>query len=203
MSTTHQALETRQHIIDTARRLMACRGYTAVGLNELLKAADVPKGSFYYYFDSKEAFGQALLDVYFASYLAEMETTLTDGPGSAADRLMGYWVQWLQIQGHGDPEGKCLAVKLGAEVSDLSDPMRQVLCRGTQSIIRRLARAIEDGLSDGSLEHVISPDGLAEMLYQVWLGASLLAKMTGDSKPLKAALVSTAKLLHLDPTQPT
>jgi TetR/AcrR family transcriptional repressor of nem operon len=81
--------------------------------------------------------------------------------------------------------------------------MRQVLCRGTQAIIRRLARAIEDGLSDGSLEHVISPDGLAEMLYQMWLGASLLAKMTGDSKPLKAALVSTAKLLHLDPTQPT
>jgi len=197
MSTATQALEVRQHIIDTARRLMARRGYTAVGLNELLKAADVPKGSFYHYFDSKEAFGQALLDSYFASYLAEMEVTLVKGAGPAAERLMQYWAEWLQIQGHGDPEGKCLAVKLGAEVSDLSDPMRLALGRGTRAIMDRLATALEAGLADGSLHGIASAHAMAEMLYQIWLGASLLAKITDDSQPLVAALKATAQLLHV------
>ena len=200
MSTAIQAIEVRQHILDTARCLMARRGYTAVGLNELLKAADVPKGSFYHYFASKEAFGQALLDSYFTRYLSEMDTTLADGPGTSAVRLMRYWTQWLQIQGHDDPDGKCLAVKLGAEVSDLSEPMRQALLRGTQAIVCRLASAIQDGASDGSLCAVAAPAAMAGTLYQIWLGASLLAKITADSKPLDAALIATASLLRIHPS---
>ncbi len=57
----------RQHLIDIAKALMAEKGYTAVGLAELVAAAGVPKGSFYYYFKSKEEFGQALLDDYFTA----------------------------------------------------------------------------------------------------------------------------------------
>ncbi len=56
------AQDMRQHIIDVARSLMTNKGYTAVGLAEVLSTAGVPKGSFYYYFKSKEEFGQALLE---------------------------------------------------------------------------------------------------------------------------------------------
>lgn len=59
------AQETRQHILDVAKALMTQKGYTAVGLAEVVAAAGVPKGSFYYYFKSKEEFGQALLQEYF------------------------------------------------------------------------------------------------------------------------------------------
>ena len=59
------AHDMRQHIIDVARSLMTQKGYTAVGLTELLAAAGVPKGSFYHYFRSKDEFGQALLEEYF------------------------------------------------------------------------------------------------------------------------------------------
>ncbi|MEX5623576.1 TetR family transcriptional regulator, partial [Pseudomonas syringae] len=42
------ANEMREHILDVARALMTHRGYTAVGLNEVLSTAGVPKGSFYH-----------------------------------------------------------------------------------------------------------------------------------------------------------
>ena len=64
---------------------------------------------------------------------------------------MTYWRNWLHTQCADDPEGKCLAVKLGAEVSDLSEAMRAVLRNGTSQIIERLAGGIEAGLADGSL----------------------------------------------------
>ncbi|WP_163030699.1 TetR/AcrR family transcriptional regulator, partial [Pseudomonas viridiflava] len=54
--------DTRQHLLDTGHRMMAERGFTSVGLNELLQAAGVPKGSFYHYFKSKELYGQGLLE---------------------------------------------------------------------------------------------------------------------------------------------
>ncbi|MFX5521805.1 TetR/AcrR family transcriptional regulator, partial [Acinetobacter baumannii] len=87
-----------------------------VGLNEILQAAGVPKGSFYHYFGSKEAFGEALLESYFADYLTHLEQMLVRGQGDHGQRLLRYWTEWQNAQDADDPEGKCLAVKLGAEV---------------------------------------------------------------------------------------
>src|ERR1700742_2378050 len=72
MSSEVVTSDVRQHILDSAYLLMGRKGFTAVGLNELLTAAGVPKGSFYHYFDSKESFGEALLEDYFAGYLKHM-----------------------------------------------------------------------------------------------------------------------------------
>jgi TetR/AcrR family transcriptional repressor of nem operon len=52
------------------------KGYAAVGLNEILAAAGVPKGSFYHYFESKDAFGEALLESYFETYLEDLDAML-------------------------------------------------------------------------------------------------------------------------------
>lgn len=61
--------EVRQHILNIAKPIMLRKGFSAVGLNEILAAAGIPKGSFYHYFGSKEAFGEALLESYFEGYL--------------------------------------------------------------------------------------------------------------------------------------
>ena len=57
--------DTRQQLLDTGQRMMVLKGFTGVGLNEILQTAGVPKGSFYHYFKSKEQYGQALLEEYF------------------------------------------------------------------------------------------------------------------------------------------
>ncbi len=91
------AQETRQHILDVAKALMTQKGYTAVGLAEVVAAAGVPKGSFYYYFKSKEEFGQALLQEYFDEYLAKIDA-LMETPDPAISRLMTYFRHWTQNQ---------------------------------------------------------------------------------------------------------
>jgi len=105
----------RQHIIDVARSLMTHKGYTAVGLTELLGAAGVPKGSFYHYFRSKEEFGQALLEEYFQEYIGRVDSLMA-AEGSGAERLLGYLRYWAQTQAFDHADQKCLVVKLGAEV---------------------------------------------------------------------------------------
>lgn len=188
--------DVRQHILDAAKPLMLGKGFTAVGLTELLAAAQVPKGSFYHYFPSKEAFGDALLNSYFSCHLAHLDGLL-GRPGTAAERLMGYWQYWLDTQTGDDPEARCMAVKLSAEVCDLSNDMRATLQRGTHGIIRRLAHCIEDGKADGSLPVAQDAEVLATTLYQTWLGASLLAKITRDREPLDIAMTGTRQLLNL------
>lgn len=186
--------DTRQHLLDTGHQIMAAKGFSGVGLNEILLTAGVPKGSFYHYFKSKELYGQALLEDYFSSYLSLLAQRFADASVPAGERLMSYWQQWLV--GYSGPcsAQKCLVVKLAAEVADLSEAMRITLRDGTDQIIDQLAACISAGRDDGSLPD-LDATATATMLYQLWLGASLLAKLHRTSLPMQQAMQITQKLL--------
>ncbi|MFE1794730.1 TetR/AcrR family transcriptional regulator [Streptomyces sp. NPDC059517] len=197
MPATARTTDTRRNILDAAQRIMAHKGYSAVGINEVLAEAGVPKGSFYHYFASKDAFGEALLRRYFDEYVADMDRVFARPGQSAAERLTAYWQQWRETQSLDDCQGKCLAVKLGAEVSDLSEPMRLVLKDGTDAIVDRLERTITDGLTDGSVTIDGDPRSTAQVLYDMWLGASVMAKIHRSPAPLDTTTAMTHRLLHL------
>lgn len=195
--TTLKTTDIRENILATGQRIMAGKGFSAVGLNEILAAAGVPKGSFYHYFGSKDSFGEALLEHYFEHYLAELDETLRQPNKTMAERLISYWQNWEENQSVSDCQGKCLAVKLGAEVADLSEAMRLALKRGTKGIIDRLAQAIEAGMADGSLSIKGSAHDNAESLYQLWLGASVMVKIGRTTHPFETAVKTTRQILHL------
>ncbi len=188
--------DTRQHLLDTGHRMMAEKGFTSVGLNEILQTAGVPKGSFYHYFKSKELYGQALLEDYFVGYLSDMERRLTLPGLNACERLMDYWQGWQNrctLEGHGD---ECLVVKLSAEVADLSESMRLTLRDGAERIVARITVCIEQGQLDKSLPRADARQ-LAETLYQLWLGASLLNKLQRTGQSLQTSMTMTKKLLEV------
>ncbi|WAT01722.1 TetR/AcrR family transcriptional regulator [Rouxiella chamberiensis] len=193
---THNS-DIREHILETGQRIMAGKGFSAVGLNEILKDAGVPKGSFYHYFASKEAFGVDLLTRYFDDYLAELDSTLAQPGITMAQRLMNYWQLWRETQSFSECQGKCLAVKLGAEVADLSDSMRLALKSGTSGIISRLAEALEIGIEEGSLTLDDQPGKVAESLYQLWVGASVMVKIVRNTEPFDSAMQMTRHIIHI------
>ncbi|AUG53520.1 TetR/AcrR family transcriptional regulator [Thalassospira marina] len=195
MKTETKSTDIREKILDTAQTIMSGKGFSAVGLNEILAAASVPKGSFYHYFQSKETFGEAMLQRYFDRYLKSMDELFSQPGVSGAKRLMLYWQNWLDSQTTCDPQSKCLVVKLAAEVADLSEAMRTVLLHGTGKITARLAGIIGEGIRDGSLAINEDPAQLALALYQLWLGASVMAKITRDDTPLRAAMETTVTKL--------
>lgn len=186
--------ETKLSILQAGRRLIGQKGFTGVGLNELLAAADIPKGSFYHYFGSKERYGRELIEQYVAEYLQVLDKIFTAGneynavDSTARERLLKYWGHWLETQCCEMAEHKCLVVKLSAEVADLSDDMRLALHSGTSAFMARIAAEIRTGIDEGSLHTVLEPAKTAAMLYQMWLGASLLSKLSRDRTALEGAM---------------
>ena len=197
MATKRLERDTRTELLRTAERIFAHKGYAAVGINEVLSSAGVPKGSFYHYFTSKDAFGEAVIARYFERYLAEMDQILNAADQDWATRIRAYFASWRESQSFGDCEGKCLAVKLGAEVADLSEPMRLALRTGTTAIIDRLERVIIGAGNDGSASFEGDPRMTADALYQLWLGASVMAKINRTLAPLDAASAATDRLLGI------
>lgn len=196
---------TKDHILDCGERLIAHKGFVGVGLSEILSVAGIPKGSFYHYFSSKERFGEVLLTRYIDAYLARLDTLFKPDGHSARHRLMTYWSEWNTSQcdiGAASCESpgtgnKCLIVKLSAEVADISEAMRLTLRGGTDRVVSRIAQCLEDAKADGSVAMSLDAPSTALTLYELWLGASLLAKLRRDGSPFVHALVATEQVLGL------
>ncbi|WP_237285127.1 TetR family transcriptional regulator C-terminal domain-containing protein [Streptomyces niveus] len=124
-----------------------------------------------------------MLKSYFADFLADMDGVPARSGRSAAERLMAYWQQWRETRSVEECQGKCLVVKLGAEVADLSESMRLALEEGTSAIVDRIEHTIISGLEDGSLSVDGDPRDVAQTLYSMWLGASVMAKIQRSPAP--------------------
>ena len=191
------ANDTRTLILSKARAIIAGKSYAAVGLNEILTAAAVPKGSFYHYFASKDQFGEALLKEYFEQYLQRLDGILSAPGGGAVGRLMCYWQAWVTSQSTNDQQQMCLAVKLGGEVSDLSDTMRAALRQGTGRIVERIAQAVDAAVAEGALDRSTNALEVATQLYELWVGASLLEKIHRDGRFFASAMARTEQMLRM------
>ena len=145
----------------------------------------MPKGSFYHYFASKEAFGEAIIEHYFDNYKNRLEA-ITAEKISAQQKIYNYFQSWYDTQQNGCDHEKCLVVKLSAEVADLSEPMRIALNAGYQQTISWLAEQIKAGWADDSVPQPdnIAAESMAKRWYFAWLGARLIAKISQTNTPL-------------------
>jgi TetR/AcrR family transcriptional repressor of nem operon len=192
---TEQANDTKNKILTVGRRLTAQRGYSRVGLNELLTAAEVPKGSFYHYFPSKDAYGCALLDDFVAQYSYDLSETLNDPTRNARDQFLAYFDAWKVKQTSLNFQDRCLVVKLSAEVADLSETMSAILKQGVDDILKNLTKTLDKGVSEGSIKSLQDTAALAQSIYYQWLGASLVAGLSGNDEALEAAMKATKQAI--------
>ncbi|WP_310607294.1 TetR/AcrR family transcriptional regulator [Buttiauxella brennerae] len=187
--------DTREHLLATGEQLCLQRGFTGMGLSELLSTAEVPKGSFYHYFRSKEAFGVAMLERYYTAYNLRLQQHFSHGCGTYREKLLSWYQETVTWFSQHSSLINCLTVKLSAEVCDLSEDMRTALNKGSAQIVSQLADALEKGNAEKSLQLPDSAKSQAEVIYALWLGASLQAKISRSAIPLECAFAHVTQLL--------
>src|SRR5262247_4652605 len=99
---------TKATLVDAGLPLMLEKGYHHTGIQDVLQAAGVPKGSFYYYFPSKEAFGCEVIAQFAAAYLARLEQYLGDTTSSPLTRLRRHQEEMLARFERRGCRGGCL-----------------------------------------------------------------------------------------------
>ncbi len=141
---------TKERIFDAAEAIMLEKSFHSVGLNEILKAVQVPKGSFYHHFESKDQFGIEMLRHYVDAATAYKKRMLLSDELEADPRQRMLTFFESSIAKFMENEGKCpcLVIKLASEVTDLNDGMRQVLADGYKEWNRITATLIAEGLGE-------------------------------------------------------
>ncbi|UZP66118.1 TetR/AcrR family transcriptional regulator [Desulfovibrio mangrovi] len=177
--------ETRQRIIEAGADLINRQGFNGTGLKEILDAAGVPKGSFYHYFKSKEAFGLAVVD-YFAARFGNMfrevvaDTSLS--PLSRLNTILAIVEERFEKQ---ECRQGCPIGNLAQEMGGLSDQFQVHL----RQVIDRMAAAFGDLIRQGQEQGEVRPDldpvETAYFIVSSWHGALIRMKVTRSLEPLK------------------
>jgi TetR/AcrR family transcriptional regulator, transcriptional repressor for nem operon len=177
----------KQTLLDAGLAAFHRQGYHATGIQDIVSAAGVPKGSFYAHFESKDALGLAALARYWEDR-TEMRAVLHDARLPGLERLDRYFAAL------GYSENGCLIGNFTAELAQL-DTFRGDLSRLWHSWWGELAQCLADGQRDGSVRGDVPAVELARTTLALWQGALLSAKIERSPKPLKMARRTLRRLL--------
>lgn len=176
---------TRDKLLDTGAELIGSHGYNATGINAVLKASGVPKGSFYHYFASKEDFGLAVIDRVALSYDEKLVQLLEDPEVAPLERLRRYFAVGREDMLLCDHAHGCLIGNLGQELAGQSDIFRDRLDRVFQQWEQHFIRCLKDAQRQGHVDPALDIEALASFILAGWEGAILRAKTLKSVEPMK------------------
>src|SRR6266446_1885044 len=175
-------------LVDAGTRLILEQGYHQTGIQDVLQAAGVPKGSFYYYFPSKEAFGQAVIAQFASAYLARLEQYLGDTTARPLTRLRRHHEDLRARFERRGCRGGCLIGNLRQELADQSELFGAQLEAVFTDWRERYARLFREAQAVGELRADRDPEALADFYLDSFEGALLRAKVSKSPAPLRVFL---------------
>ena len=182
------AKSTREHLLDVGVELMHQNGYNATGLIDILKAADVPKGSFYHHFGSKEEFAAAALDSYIAREANHSAEVLTDSKIPPMRRLRQYFTEMIKTYGQAGAISGCMMGRFSLEIAADSPQLRAKLSQAFQHWQHKIATVIQQAAAEGELPAGTDAESVAGFLLNSWEGALLRSQAEKSDAPLEIFL---------------
>ena len=176
---------TREHLIDLGVGLMHQNGYNATGLADILKAADVPKGSFYHHFGSKEDFAAAALERYGMRERERAAAVLNDTAISPLKRLRCYFSDLGKSYGQKAAIPGCMMGRFSLEIAEESPQLRKRIRATFDHWQHTIATVIRQAVAQKELPAGTDPESLAGFLLNSWEGALLRSQAEKSNAPLE------------------
>lgn len=175
----------RSTLIRSGMELLTERGYSATGIEAILKPLGVPKGSFYYYFNSKDEFVTQVISAY-ADYFANLlDRHLENTERPPIQRILDFVEAAAAGMARHNFKRGCLVGNLGQEMSNLPDQFRWQIEAVFADWEARIASCLREAQSKGTLASTVDTNMLAYLFWIGWEGAVLRAKLEQSDRPLK------------------
>jgi TetR/AcrR family transcriptional repressor of nem operon len=184
MQMTHP---TKQRLLDAGMPMLLERGYNDLGVQALLAATSIPKGSFYHHFNDKEDFALQVIDQYMRQVHEGLDVCLGDSSRPPLERVRRFF-EMTQESYRKEGYLGCLLGGLGQELSGVSDVFRHKIEGCFSEMVGRLADCLEEARTRGDILADSDTRRLASLLVDCWEGAALRSRLRGNAGPLTAML---------------
>lgn len=176
--------DTRCRLIEAGAQVMLAKDYSNTGIQEIVKLAGVPKGSFYHYFESKEAFAQAVIEKFDQAHRSKLSKSLGDREKPSIKRLTHYFQAGADELSKSACRGGCLIGTLLQEMAGQSELLREQLAQVMDGWKAEFAACLRQGQEKGEIRRDLCPNQLAELVLSGFEGAVLRSKATNSPAPL-------------------
>ena len=181
------ANQSKERILGAAKELFLARGYGATTVDAICERAKLTKGSIYYFFDSKEDLGLAVLDWSLrrgAQMLANGSYVRIVDPVEKAFAFLKHLEKC-------SPEvwsGGCLLGSFSLELAETNSRMQQAVAGMFQAVAEEFAEKLQPIAAQFSGNQAPTASELAETLLGTVEGSIILAKAHRDSARLPKAI---------------
>ena len=175
---------TREHLLEVGLTQLRLTGYTATGVKDILDLAGVPKGSFYHYFPSKEAFARDLIEKYAKAEAERARRILDDETVAPLKRLRSYFEELAKANGFDAEVNGCLMGSMSLEVADHNEALQAQLRSLFETWQKEIATVLRQAIQRGDLNKTVRPDALADFLLSSYEGALVRMKSDRSNRPL-------------------
>ena len=177
---------TRALLIRSGTEVLTEKGYSAAGLDEILRRAGIPKGSFYHYFDNKDAFGIALIENYSAFFKHKLDKHLSNPALPHLRRLTAFMDDAAEGMARYDFKRGCLVGNLGQEMGALPEAFRESIHHVFRDWQGLVEQCLEGAMEAGEIPPGIRCADAAYLFWTGWEGAVMRAKLERSPRALKA-----------------
>lgn len=183
--------DTRSKLLNVGMNLIRAGSYESVGINDVLRASGVPKGSFYHYFQSKEEFGLEVANHYHDQQLQTAKHVLQNSTQPPFERLITFFrLAYKDFEARGFSHG-CLMCNLSTELADQTPAFRALLKKHWHALCTQIASCIKGmDKSELGLEHLSDAEA-GDWLLNSWSGALTRMKAVGNGEPLRLFVKTT------------
>lgn len=175
----------RDKLIQVGKEIIVQQGFNAASLNIILTAAGVPKGSFYYYFSSKDDFGLAIINYFADNYHQKLKSILEDSTDSPLTRLRNYFELGIAEMQNCQCSDGCLFGNLAQELSAKNELFRDRLNQIFAHWEQFFAHCLQSADEAGELKGNPNIPELAKFILSGWEGAILQAKVMKSTSPME------------------
>jgi TetR/AcrR family transcriptional repressor of nem operon len=176
--------EIRDRLIREGVALLTEKGFVSTNLDEVVKKAGVPKGSFYTYFDSKEAFGLVLIDQYAQYFARKLDKCYDNNFRTPLERISDFMLEARENLARFDFRRGCLVGNLGQEMAVLPGSYRQRLVDVFSNWEEKTEECLRAAQDSGEIDRGIDCAKKAEAFWIGWEGAILRAKLSRSAGPI-------------------
>ncbi len=176
--------ETREILLRAGVAALTEKGFSATGIDEVLRSVNVPKGSFYHFFDSKEAFGAELIALYNDYFVRKLDQFFLDESLMPLHRIDAFCQDAERGMARFDFRRGCLVGNLGQEMNALPEAFRAQLTSVLSDWQARTERCLEAAKAVGEISKRADCARLAAFFWIGWEGAVLRAKLERCAEPL-------------------
>ncbi len=175
----------REQLLDYGVQALMNQGYHGTGLKEVLDFVNIPKGSFYNYFDNKEQFAAEAVGHYIEPFIQRLTGHLQNPELDGLGVLKRYYAELIVEVELADYKGGCLLGNLIGEVGDTSEICRCSLLTTVERYARLQESALVRGQQEGTVRTDRSAKSMADLLLNGWQGALLRMKIQRSTAPLE------------------